>query len=131
MKTNERKKITIIWIIAVIILATLIINQKPIRKFFMEREKVNEIYTGKNSLRTEEWFERQYQEIEKQKSDLIITSNELKNNSSESLKNSYYAQMKILNALIAEYNSKMNSSKYEEFANKYLPQSIEMITEIK
>lgn len=121
------KKNIVTTILVVFIIILFFLSYKPIRKFFMEREKIGETYTGANALRSEEWFERQYQEIEKQKTDIKLTKEEMRTDNSDSLKNSYYAQVKILNSLISEYNSKMKSSKYNEFANLGLPKEIDLI----
>ncbi|MDO4778481.1 MAG: hypothetical protein Q4A42_02870 [Tissierellia bacterium] len=127
MDKRKNLKRILIGLLVGLFIVIIFFSFKPIRKFFMEREKVAEIYTGKNALYSEEWFERQYQEIEKQKNDIKTTKEEMKTNNSESLKNSYYAQIKIVNSLISEYNAKMRSSKYQEFANKGLPREIELV----
>lgn len=125
--TDKKMKLWIVLLI--LIVALLFLLHKPIRGFLMGHEVINEVYTGDNLLRSQEWFGRQYEEIEKQKADLKIMSNEMETDKSESLRNAYYAQIKILNGLIAEYNAKMNAIKYGKFANRDLPKRIELVEE--
>lgn len=123
MKRSVAIILTVLMVIVLLVTTFYTPLRLAITNFFAQ----NNVVTVDNLLREEKWFYTQYESIKSKKVDLESDEKELEKNPSDSLRDSIYAQKKIINQLVAEYNAKSDSYSSQLFRDKELPYKLELV----